>query len=146
MIQRIQSIFLLDIFVISVLMVILPFGNYEVLFKSSGLSLSPQVDASTIKPLIWGPIFLNAFIAIYAVIVILGFKDRAKQIRNTRILMVLSAVLGVSLLLLDYTIEEVTLEMSWPAYLPFISMIFALLAGVFIKKDDDLVKSADRIR
>jgi len=127
-------------------MIVFPFGNYEALFKTNAVSLSPLVDAVNIKPLIWGPIILNCIIAVFAIVVILGFKDRAKQLKNSRILMVMCALLGVSLLLLDFTVEEITLSIDWPSYLPFASMIFALVAGIFIKKDEELVKSADRIR
>jgi hypothetical protein len=34
----------------------------------------------------------------------------------------------------------------WPSYLPIVSMIFAFLAGRAIQKDEELVRSADRIR
>ena len=45
-----------------------------------------------------------------------------------------------------YTTNSAKIEDHLGIYLPIISLTFSGLAGRFIKKDEKLVKSADRIR
>jgi hypothetical protein len=147
MIQRIQSIYLLLVTVASVLLLMFPFVAYENMFNTFTLH-----DIK--KPYCGGWYYLaellNLLILVFSLICIFLYKRRKIQFRLAYLL----AFLNVLLLLVLLFTEVVTIEkfiggdkrILWPSYLPIVSMIFAFLAGRAIQKDEELVRSADRIR
>jgi len=97
----------------------------------------------------------NLFINISSVILILlgllsvfSFKNRKRQILLNNISLIINALL-VGLLI--YWLLNLPGGISFPEkgiepIFPFISVICLLLANVYIKKDERLVKSVDRLR
>jgi hypothetical protein len=101
------------------------------------------------KPTIYGPMALNFIIMAFSAFTIFKYKRRSKQIKYTQIIMLLSGFMISSLLIPKFTkIESPELIIHYTKYsmIPAINVFLALLARFFIKKDDKLVKSADRIR
>jgi len=94
-----------------------------------------------------------------AIILIIGiaifsmsqFKNRTLQLRLgmlnslllSAVVLAFYLVIGKGKTMMGETFEE-SFELGF--YLPLVSIIFNILANRFIKKDDDLVKSVDRIR
>ena len=147
MIQRIQSIFLLDSVIVSILLLFMPFEFYCVGENNVKITLSPFDLKEGESSLIFVPMALNFLVLMLSFINIFLFKNRKKQMALCNISMLFSAVLLVILLLLNYyTIEGATRVFEWVVGLPFLNIVFCLLAKRFIKKDDDLIRSADRIR
>lgn len=147
MIQRIQSILLLDVVIVSVLLLVFPFVKYENLLNEFNLRQFNQPFCGT-----WYYVaeMLNLAILILALVTIFLFRNRPLQFRLANLIAVLSACLLAVLLFTDVVLVEEFLggkkQIQWPAYLPIVSMFSAFLAGTFIKKDEKLVRSADRIR
>ena len=94
---------------------------------------------------------LAAIVSLLALISIVNFKKRVSQMKfgfvNTLLLIIIIA-------LLNYQIVEGDKLVPHPTYgsyqigffLPVLALIFNIAANFYIKKDEDLVRSADRIR
>lgn len=147
MIQRIQSILLLDVVIVSVLLLFFPFVSYEHLYNTFTLKTYNQPFCGTWY---YAAEALNMVILILALVTIFMFKNRPLQMKLANGVALLSAVLLAVLFFTNVVKVESYLgdnkQMLWPAYLPIISMFSAFVAGIFIKKDENLVRSADRIR
>lgn len=82
---------------------------------------------------------------------ILLFRNRGLQMRVSYLSVVMAILLPVVAFLLIYnerTLEVQGLEISdgLAIYPPLIALVLAIVAGRYIKKDDKLVKSMDRLR
>lgn len=87
-------------------------------------------------------------LVLFGFISILSYKERKRQIQLNNISMIINALL---LGLLAYWLLNLSGGIQFPEkgiepIFPLISMISLLIANVFIKKDDRLVKSVDRLR
>lgn len=147
MIQRIQTILLLDVVIVSVLLLFFPFTSYENLFNVFTLKVYNQPFCGKWY---YAAEALNALILILSLVAIFLYKNRMLQFKIANLIALLSAGLLSILLFTDVVIVESFLggnkRIEWPSYLPIISMFSAFGAGIFIKKDENLVRSADRIR
>ncbi len=155
MLQRIQSLFLLGVVIIMALMSFLPiYGGAnetgELLFKMGKLSLI--VEGSTIDAI---PLFylsgLSAFSALLSMFVIFQFSNRKLQMRLTVVnLLVIATFMVLSYLMIPKFVSgmETTIVGSFSIiyYLGVLAIVLNSLARVFIKKDEDLVRSVDRLR
>lgn len=147
MIQRIQSVFLLLVAIIAALLFVFPAEMYVSGTETVSYTLLPFGVKEGTSPIIYGLFAANVGIIILALVCIFQYKNRRKQLKTSRLLMLLSAM-QVSLMFVFslYEAEGFTKSYTWAAYLPLGTIVFSLLAGVFIKKDEELVRSADRIR
>ncbi|HWY38567.1 MAG TPA: DUF4293 domain-containing protein [Bacteroidia bacterium] len=147
MIQRVQSIFLLVVIAVSAGLILLPFVSYENLFNTFTLTAFNKIYSST-----WHYVAgsLNLLILVLSCICLFLFKKRMLQFKLANLLALLNVFLLAILLFANLIVVEEFLSGKkhtlWPSYLPVVSMICAYLAGIFIKKDENLVRSADRIR
>lgn len=147
MIQRIQTVFLLFVVIIAALLFVFPAEMYVSATETVSYTLLPFGVKEGTSPIIYGLFAANIGIIILGLTCIFQFKNRRKQLKTSRLLMLLSAM-EVSLMFVFSLYDGAGFEKSytWAAYLPLGMIVFALLAGVFIKKDEELVRSADRIR
>jgi len=155
MIQRIQTVYLLLIVIISGFIMFTPVAdlishatnlNYLVDFK--GISLI-KPTGNTLESNTWGLMTITAVVPIIALITIFSYKNRVKQIRLSVINMIF--MVGYYLVLLSYLWPAcVRLQADWhlhiAAVLPIINLILNFLAIGAIGKDENLVKSLDRLR
>lgn len=96
-------------------------------------------------------LILTAVIIAFSVVTILQFKKRLQQIKFTHLLMIL---LIAQVLLLAFDVEQLRgvagegYMISYNVFtiLPVLQIIFCRLATAGIKKDEALVRSADRLR
>ena len=142
MIQRIQSIYLL---IITILSTIFPFGFklWEVNNKEV-YALDLFSDQSLLAKLVPVFFFISALIALIS---IFKFKKRQLQFVIGRIVILINLFLLGILIYLSLTIPgEVSSEKGIGIFIPIIVILFAFLANKAIKKDEDLVKSVDRLR
>ncbi|MEM9548304.1 MAG: DUF4293 domain-containing protein [Bacteroidota bacterium] len=145
MLQRIQSIFLL-----------LTSGAFFSLFgfdfaisnKSLEGVFADQVYNVMDNPILIG---LAALGGILALVSIFMFKNRPLQLRLGYLLMILSVLLLVAAILLmlgeglPTNVGDIV-DDSIGMYIPIVALITTILANRYIKKDDNLVKSSDRLR
>ncbi|MEP3211238.1 MAG: DUF4293 domain-containing protein [Maribacter sp.] len=136
MIQRIQTIYLL---IVALLGAVLPFFLY--------LWLDADGQEFFAKHHIW---IATAFyvIAALAVIAIFLFKNRQNQFVANRLNMILNLILLGFFVYRSLNLSGETLvsEKGIGMLIPVFSIVFLVLANRAIKKDEDLVKSVDRLR
>lgn len=142
MIQRIQSIYLTIVIVLSA---ILPFVFK--LWKNSNkevFALNLFSELTLLSKLVPVFFFLSALIAAIA---IFKFKKRQLQFVLVRIIILINLFLLGILIYLSLTLPgEASSEKGIGMFLPIVVILFAFLANKAIKKDEDLVKSVDRLR
>jgi hypothetical protein len=156
MIQRIQTLFLLAIAIFSALLIFIPFETVTIKSTEPGLvlgtyslCLSPTCIKEGVSGFIHVPMALNAIILILALVTIFLYKNRKRQMKLSQLLLVLSALLIGSLFVMPLVKGEANMmdiDYKIASFIPAINSICAFLAMRFIKKDEELVRSADRIR
>jgi len=101
---------------------------------------------------LFGPVpFISVacvILVLFGFISILSYKDRKRQIQLNNISMIINALL---LGLLAYWLLTVSGGIDFPEkgiepVFPLLSIICLLIANVYIRKDERLVKSVDRLR
>lgn len=136
MIQRIQSIYLL----------IVVFLGAGMPFLVSLWKNEAQIDVFASDE----PIVLGAFLfsALLALVTIFLFKNRKGQFVLNRLNIVLNfSLLGFFVYWLLMVPGEMHIsEKGIGIFIPIVSIVFLVLANKAIKKDEDLVKSVDRLR
>jgi len=130
MIQRIQSIF----FLLSALASLLIIFTAPVLSNEDGLYYLYN-DFPYLRLLL----FVSAFISIYA---IFQYKNRSKQ----RLLSSLSRLMITFFYLVVLLVYREKFNFESGLFLCIIPFLLLFLASFFIKKDEKLIKDADRIR
>ncbi len=155
MIQRIQTVYLLLIVILSGFILFSPIADlislitkltYLVDFK--GISLV-KPTGNTLESNIWGVTTISAVVPIIALITIFSYKNRVKQIRLSVINMIF--MVGYYVVLFSYLWPacsrlQADCHLRITAVLPIINLILTFLAIGAIGKDENLVKSLDRLR
>ncbi len=97
------------------------------------------------EPLFFGLIFVSVVLSIIS---ILSFKKRQLQFVLNRLNIVSNFVLLGVFVYRSLTLSGETLvsEKGIGVFFPIISIVFLVLANKAIKRDEDLVKSVDRLR
>jgi hypothetical protein len=155
MIQRIQSLYLLLTSLASILFLK---GAFLTFFDNSGTAIKITFSGivkypSNSDPVktgeAWPVMTLALLIPVLSLIIIFLYKNRFIQMLFARILILLISVLIGTCLVYTYIIIskfEAEFASWYKLIIPFIQLILSLLAYKCIKKDDDLVKSYDRLR
>lgn len=136
MLQRIQTVYL----IISALIMGALYYWFPLIMDETGIVIIVKNELLFLG-LIFGSIVLT-------IISILNFKKRQLQFVLNRLSIILNFVLlGIfvyrSLILAGETLVS---EKGIGVLLPIISIVFLVLANKAIKRDEDLVKSVDRLR
>jgi hypothetical protein len=145
MIQRIQSLLLLGSLLISILLIYLPVYERIPPIGSDPSIIARQtlISDSAILLIINGATGVLSFFAIFL------FKIRNIQHRMCNLGLLLTCVLiGLLFFMADTTSSqtEQKIHYLYGSYLPLIQILLLFLASRYIKKDDELVRSADRLR
>jgi len=148
MIQRKQTLFLLALVIIAISQFFITFQNIVISNGHWPICLMPGSSSDITNSNIYFPIVFNIIILVLSIIIIFLFKNRVLQYKLSNLLVVLNIFLVGLFFLLSYIKEGQTGTVSYQfgSFLPLISAVFAFLAAHFIKKDEQLVRSADRIR
>jgi len=148
MIQRIQSVYLLASFLILLLMLFLPlfeFNAGDYVFNS--FQIQAKAPAQSLATF---PIGIYLILTLVAhLFAIMLFKNRTLQMRATTFLSIF--LIGFYALLAFYYFVVINFEITnvkaqITLFIPLISAILVFMANKGIKKDEKLVRSADRIR
>ena len=136
MLQRIQTIYL----VISALIMGGLYLWFPLVQDNAGVLIIERSE-----PLVFGLIFVSIVLAIIS---ILSFKKRQLQFVLNRLNIISNFVLLGVFVYRSLTLSGETLvsEKGIGVLLPIISIVFLVMANKAIKKDEDLVKSVDRLR
>ena len=156
MIQRIQTIYLLLSATASALMFVIPFGqivsiNHDV--PGSKIDLSTIVSLGTEYPILLGVPILILVALLISIIAIFIYKKRVLQIKVCKVNLLIYLVVIFVIFFYDnqgvlnaMNMNESKIIYEFGSFLPIMATIFTFLASRSIKKDDDLIRSADRIR
>jgi uncharacterized membrane protein len=155
MIQRIQSLYLLLVVILSGFTVFMPVAdlinvndNLHYLLNFKGISLI-QPTAVVFESSTWLLSFFGVLFGIIALITLFSYKNRIKQIRLSVVNLII--MLGYYIVLLIYVWSACSrLNTDWNLHLttvfPLISLILNYLTIGAIGKDENLVKSTERLR
>ncbi len=168
MIQRIQSLYFLIAILILVSFLFVPILHIVDTINGRNASLSVfYMDAETNSFMIrssWGnenDVFSGALsiiilaevfsISFLLLVTILQYKDRAKQLLFSKVVILMLSILAAVSLVYLFTVNpsegiEVDYMRSYGAYFPIFALIASILGYKGVKSDDELIKSADRIR
>jgi len=141
MIQRIQSIYLLLTVLISASLFYLPLFELP-----SATGTAPREFMVTSNALL---LVLSSAIGLLSFIDIFIYRKRNVQARVCRLILIL---IFVMIALLFYTSDTISSGLDQKVvfkigtYLPLLQVLFVFLAHRGIKKDEQLVRSADRLR
>ena len=130
MIQRVQSLFLFFAAISSLVILF-----YAPVF------IKPEGELVLIKDLQYPALFLllSALLSIYSIFL---FRNRLKQLK---VVSFARSAITISFFLLIFTRDEIN-ETYYGGALLMLPYIVLFLSAYFIKKDEKLVRSADRIR
>ncbi len=135
MLQRIQTVYLLLAVLISG---VLPF--FVSVYTENGEAVTVLTNT----------MYLIAFeiVAVLALVAIFLFKNRKNQFVLNRLNIIFNLILLGVFVYRSLTLsgESEISEKGIGMFLPIISIVFLVLANKAIKKDEDLVKSVDRLR
>ncbi len=155
MIQRIQTLFLLVVVILSVFSFFIP--SVELIYLQNKLIYLPDIKgiilngsvSNSILTLSWALIIVTFIMPIIAIFSIFSFKNRKIQIRLCVINMIFMIAYYVFLCFEIWT-AYLQFHTEWHlyfvAFIPLINLIFSYLAIEFIRKDEKLIKSLDRLR
>lgn len=138
MIQRIQSVYLFVVFIImGIISLFTPLWT-------NGLGDKIFVGNTPSTAILFGAS------AALSIIAMLGYKNRKRQFVMNRLNIILNFILvGLfvyrTLMISGETAEAIS-EKGIGMFLPIVSILLLVLANRAIKKDEDLVKSVDRLR
>lgn len=151
MIQRIQTLFLLAVTVLSGLLLT---GDLVNLKAGSGTLFSlgfPGLadNEGELLQRLWPMTVLLALVPMLAIVAVFLYKKRSIQMRLTMLVLLLSVgtiILGAFYILMFDRKIDVTVVWKVRAVFPLVSAILAWLAYRGIMKDDLIVRSYDRLR
>ncbi|OFX26819.1 MAG: hypothetical protein A2033_11400 [Bacteroidetes bacterium GWA2_31_9] len=150
MIQRIQTLFLIVSTAILSLLYIFPLtefsdDNSQIFnFSVFGIFADNEEIISTIPLLI-----LLSIVVLLSLISIFAFKNRSLQMRLSVFnILVLIGFIGMFAFYIFNTADSINANIHYTIFsvMPVISIILIYLAYRAIKRDEELVRSADRIR
>ena len=155
MFQRIQTIYIILFAILLFVASFMPFASVDVTDKSI-YTLVPTGWESTEDSQVKSPFFVGYLVAIsFAVLMLVNFKKRKKQLRYGKIcylIIILTMVYMFNLVnkkldLLSFD-NQIDLNVTYNLgmYLLVASLPILFLANRSIKKDEDLIKSIDRLR
>lgn len=150
MLQRIQTVYLLIMVVLLGLTFLFPFANYiltneSVSFDAMGME---YMDENRVR----FPFYVSlALCMAMGLISIFSYKKRVLQLKlgrfNYLLLLVVIVLSFVNVrTLTDVFSEQPQVEYGAGLFLPVAALAFLFLANRSIKKDEDLIKSLDRLR
>ncbi|MFO7874671.1 MAG: DUF4293 domain-containing protein [Bacteroidales bacterium] len=156
MLQRVQSVYLFLVFLFAVLFAVLPLGHFPVGSPDMPLRLISMhdffasIDGTGIG---WMGALLILFWAIAILITVymtFQYRKRLFQIKLGKMnIMVHAVMILITFFFLDSIrnqLDDTGFSYGAAVFFPVISLIFILLANKAIRKDEELVRSADRLR
>lgn len=144
MIQRIQTLYLLSVLIITgVLTNFLPFFTLE---DGVELFLTNTILNNSVLVKSVGVFFILS--ALLSLIAIFSYKKRQNQFVANRVNILINFYLLSVLMYLSLILpgEMQISENGIGIYFPIVNIVLLVMANKAIKKDEDLVKSVDRLR
>jgi len=149
MIQRKQTLFLLEMIFLGLALIFIPCQNIFTTTSCLNLYLLPNANFQTTGAHLFA-IILNITGIFLATTTVFLYKKRSLQIKICYVLITLWLILTSMMLFCPFvskTTEIIEIKINYFVVgIGFFSIIAAFFASHFIRKDINLLKSADRIR
>ena len=152
MLQRIQTVYLLLAAASLCLLFFFPICFYDIGDLSYSLNIKNLLGSDgSVESSEWGiGLMVLAPISLAMIVFMLSqFKERQKQLSLGRVIyLLLATLIVISMAVIEYNKPEgAELTGYWLGYVaPVAALPFVFLANRAIKKDEELVKSLDRLR
>jgi hypothetical protein len=158
MIQRIQTVYLFLAFIAVALLFAFPLAQFfsetgTYIFSITGLRNMVPGEPDAFKSLIFLPlIVLAAGIALLALFTVFQYKKRPFQVKLTSagVFASIALILGIFFVYIPMIEKKINIVPNYldsiGIYLPLIALVFMVMANRAIKRDEKLVRSADRLR
>lgn len=161
MIQRVQSIFLFIAIVIPIVLIFIPLGYLTTdaaQYVYNSISLKENIPDGTSVIRLYYLAFCLVFTSVMAGVALFRYKNRMKQMQTVSIAMI---IFLITLLLILWICPDIVFKKFFSVrmedftfnfntvpllILIVIEAVCLFLANRFIKKDEELVRSADRLR
>jgi len=147
MLQRIQTVYLMLAFIASALLFTqLPIAVFP--FPDGGdiaFNLIKKYEIISTLPLL----LLNGALVLFAFVAVFLYTNRPLQFRLTMIGFLINVILIIVMFFTADSMQnqlKVEAQYKLGAIFPLISMVLLILASKAIRKDEKLIKSADRLR
>ncbi|MBP5667734.1 MAG: DUF4293 domain-containing protein [Salinivirgaceae bacterium] len=153
MIQRIQTIYLFVAAVLTFCLFCLPFANVGNGFMSlsvTACNISPSTPLMQSSKM-WPLATVTLCAAIFCLITIFLYANRVRQMKIVRYNIAVQAIVMIGMVMCCFYMQRsagsmATVSPRFAFVIPAVNIILLILANRGIKADDDLVKSADRLR
>jgi hypothetical protein len=154
MFQSIQTIYLLFVPVVIIVMFFIPLasfesvdGNFTLYLK--GFCFPEEMDASVSSVWLIMPA-LGVLLGVMAIVIALMFKNRIIQLRANRFLLLINVLFIASIFYMTDKVTEgesvIRHAYNIGAYLSLLPAILIYLANGRIRRDEQKVRAADRLR
>lgn len=153
MIQRVQTIYLFVAAALTFCLFGLPFanvGNGFMTFNVTAYQISPTVPLVQM-PKMWPLATVTLCAAIFCLVAIFLYANRARQMKMVRYNIAVQAIVMIGMVICCFNMQRTagsmaTVSPRFAFIIPAVNIVLLILANRGIKADDDLVKSADRLR
>lgn len=150
MIQRKQSLFLIELIFLGLALLFIPCQHILSKAEPVNVYLMPLIGLHQSTAGHYAAIALNFLGLVIATITLFLYKKRELQVKLCYLLLVLWLIVTVMMLFCPFVIKTDNVAAISINYfivaIGFFAMVAAYFAAYFIKKDIELLKSADRIR
>jgi hypothetical protein len=158
MIQRIQTLYLSLAVIATALLFVFPLAQFfaengAYIFSITGLKNMVPGDPDAFNPMIFLPLMVVAIgLALLTLYTIFQFKKRSLQVKLTNIGVLVAIALIMSIFFLYVPLIEKKIAIvpdyskAFGIYLPLVALVFLVMANRAIKRDEKLVRLADRLR
>ena len=151
MIQRIQTVYLALAIILLVLCCCMPLAHFEPVGMGLPATMYSIVDLSAdggiqsyLPSVLFAIVVITELVLLFA---LMGYKDRRRQMTYCSFGIILNLVWVVGFVAISYSLKgDTTIHPTFTVCLPVCAMILTWLARRAIRKDEALVRAADRIR
>lgn len=153
MIQRIQSLYLAIAAIVAGLIFLFPIGQILVIdgvyeFSVMSLDLVKEGQSESVSSFIL-PAILNGLVIVGSILSIFLYANRKTQIRVIQVVMLTNIALVAAIFYYQKEAEKLAgalVHYKFGIIFPILSLVFLILAIRSIRKDEELVRAADRLR
>jgi nitric oxide reductase large subunit len=152
MIQRVQSIFLFLVFVVSVILIFFPLASFNIdgsVFQMNimGFNGIDSLDVELPNVMLIG--VLTALLGVMSLFTIFRFKNRKLQMKLIMInLFINFGLLGAIFYYSDSVANMLDIKPDYDiaAYFPVVSVLLLILANRNVRADEKLIRQSERLR
>jgi hypothetical protein len=158
MIQRIQTLYLSLAFIATALLFAFPLAQFfsetgTYMFSITGLKNMVPGEPDAFHSMVFLPMIIVAVgIGILALFTIFQYKKRTLQVKLTSggVFASIALIMGIFFLYIPMIEKKINIVPNYldsiGIYLPLVALVFFVMANRAIKRDEKLVRSADRLR